>query len=153
MAHTCCMLDKQGYMHVRACTCPHACVPTYMHTQTNKKYLLLLHGNNDLRTHPITSWQQWFTNASHWYVIHTLPVLFGLKPQGFSNPEVEQPLFSHAQSTVLFFCNSKLPCIIKNMIMHIMSLDLDLDLCLCSKWWLCENRSSQSSDLPYSRNA
>jgi hypothetical protein len=34
IAHTRCMLDKQGYMHVRACTRPRARVPTCTHLRT-----------------------------------------------------------------------------------------------------------------------
>jgi hypothetical protein len=38
MVHTRCMLDKQGYMHARACTCPraraHARVHSRAHTST-----------------------------------------------------------------------------------------------------------------------
>ena len=42
MAHTVCMLDKQGYTYALART----------HTQTNIRiyYLLLFHGKNDSRT-------------------------------------------------------------------------------------------------------
>ena len=36
MAHTRCMLDKQGYMHVRACTRPGARVPTRTHARTQR---------------------------------------------------------------------------------------------------------------------
>ena len=31
MAHARCMLDKQGYMHVRVCSRPHARLPTRTH--------------------------------------------------------------------------------------------------------------------------
>ena len=52
--HTRCMMDKQGYMHARACTRPRAraqlCTCAHAHTRTNMQYLLLFHGNNDSRT-------------------------------------------------------------------------------------------------------
>jgi hypothetical protein len=52
MAHTSCMLGKQGNMHVRACTHPRARAPTITHAGTHRQIcnLLLFHGNNDTRT-------------------------------------------------------------------------------------------------------
>ena len=50
MAHTRCMLDKKGYMHVRSCTSPR----THPHTRETHthKYVILIAflGNNDSRT-------------------------------------------------------------------------------------------------------
>jgi hypothetical protein len=53
MAHTRCVLEKQGYMHV----CTHAHADQYVN-------LLLFHDNNG------------FVNAPQCYVISKLPVLF-----------------------------------------------------------------------------
>ena len=58
MAHMRCMLDKQGYMHARACTLLRAQTPTHTHTHTTHartrahrtKYLILI----------AFPWQQWF---------------------------------------------------------------------------------------------
>ena len=44
------MLDKQGHMHVRACTHSRALAHTRARKHTNMQYFLLLHGNNDSQT-------------------------------------------------------------------------------------------------------
>jgi hypothetical protein len=66
MAHTSCMLDKQGYMHSRSYTHKHVTFFAF----------------------PL---QQLFANVRHCYVIRTLPVLFvycvssGQKPLRWAN--------------------------------------------------------------------
>jgi hypothetical protein len=42
------MLDKKGYVHARACTCPRAWAHARTLAHTNMQRLLLFHGNNDL---------------------------------------------------------------------------------------------------------
>ena len=54
MAHTSCMLDKQGYMHALACRHSRA-----GHTH---KYVVFI----------VFPWQQWFARAPQCYVIRTL---------------------------------------------------------------------------------
>jgi hypothetical protein len=49
MAHMRCMLNKQGYMHASPCTRPRARAHACTCAHTTMQYLLLYHGNNDLK--------------------------------------------------------------------------------------------------------
>jgi hypothetical protein len=71
MAHTNCMLDKQGYMHARACTRPRAGerkrtlthTRTHSHTHTHKYVIFIAFSR-----------QRCFANGAQCYAIGTLPV-------------------------------------------------------------------------------
>ena len=62
MAHTRCMLDKQGYTHARACTRHRSLSPEHTITHTFV-ILTAFHGNNGCAKTP------------HCYVLSTLAVL------------------------------------------------------------------------------
>ena len=65
MAHTRCMLDKQGYTQAHPCTRPRARAPPRTHTD---KYLILI-------AFPL---HQWFANAPRCYITRIFRVLFNL---------------------------------------------------------------------------
>ena len=64
MAHTSCMLDKQGYMHTGACKRPSA--PTHTHTHTHTQIR-----NN----YCFSAKKNSYVNAPQYYVTRTLRVL------------------------------------------------------------------------------
>ena len=68
MAHTHCMLDKQGYMHARACIHPRA----RAHARRRNRARTRTHTQICNIAFPR---QQLFANAPHCYVIRTLSVL------------------------------------------------------------------------------
>ena len=70
MAHTSCMLDYQGYMHVSACACPRARITTLTHARTRK------HAHRSVNNTGFP--RQLFANAPHCYVICTLLLLLFL---------------------------------------------------------------------------
>ena len=70
MAHTSCMLDYQGYMHVSACSCPRARITTLTHARTRK------HAHRSVNNTGFP--RQLFANAPHCYVICTLLLLLFL---------------------------------------------------------------------------
>ena len=63
MAHTSCMLDKEGYMHARACTRSGA--RTRTRASRTHNYVIFVAFPR----------QQWFANAFHCSIIRTLSVL------------------------------------------------------------------------------
>ena len=65
MVYTCCMLDKQGYMHVHSWTHPQGRIPTRTHTHARM--------HTQINTYPR---QQWFAKAPQYYVISRMSVLF-----------------------------------------------------------------------------
>jgi hypothetical protein len=90
MAHTRCMLDKQGYTRARAHT----------HTHTHRYVILIAFPR-----------QKWFANTPHCYIVHSLSVLFSYKIVRDVNLFSDHP---HAcVSTVYYFCsNSECTCFV-----------------------------------------
>ena len=78
MAHTRCVLDKQGYMCMHAPTRP----VTHMHAHKRT------HARTDQHVKLIAfPRQQWFANAPQYYVVRTLPVLFYTETKILQQPK------------------------------------------------------------------
>ena len=75
-----CMLDKQGYMHVHACTHPPTHASTCTHIHTDQQEILIAFPR-----------QQILVNVPQCYVVDTLPVLFYFRGTAISiTPTVQR---------------------------------------------------------------